>query len=119
MPGQGAVRSSQDVSKETGSCKGDTGEDKRRYNREFMRRWRADPFHLALEQAQRRQRYYEVHKRRKIERDSSSPQARERDEKLCAFCWKRRAVRKIARLQVCESAPDGYVKVRIPYCGEC
>jgi hypothetical protein len=119
MPDQELVRGSLDVSADSGSRDQDAVEDRRRYNREFMRRWRADPFHVAVERAQRRQRYLEVHKQRKIERSASSPQARERDGKLCGFCWKRRAVRKIARLQVCESAPDGYVKVRIPYCGQC
>jgi hypothetical protein len=28
-------------------------------------------------------------------------------------------VGKIVRLQVSESAPDGYVKMHIPYCGVC
>ena len=94
-------------------------EDKRRHNREFMRRWRTDPVHLARERANRRARYYDGQKQRRIERVARSPQARAHDEKLCGFCWKRAAVKKIVRLQVSESAPDGYVKVRMPYCGQC
>jgi hypothetical protein len=34
-------------------------ERRRRYNRRYMRRWRADPAHEALECEKRRQRYYE------------------------------------------------------------
>lgn len=119
MPDQGRVRSSVGISAEAESREGNPVEDKRRYNREFMRRWRADPFHLAAERAQRRQRYYAVHKQRRMERRATSRPASEGDEKLCGFCWKRPALRKIVRLQVSESAPDGYVEVRIPYCGEC
>jgi hypothetical protein len=93
-------------------------EERRRYNREFMRRWRADPFHLAEEQAQRRQRYY-ASKQRHIQHPAAAEKASGGAKRMCGFCWKRPAVRKIMRLQVCESAPDGYAKVAIPYCGKC
>ena len=119
MPEQGLLHSSYGVNAEARSGATDATEDRRRYNREFMRRWRADPFHLAAEQAKRRERYYGGQKQRRIAQVGSSPQARKRDKELCGFCWKRRAVKKITRLQVSENAPDGYVKVRIPYCGQC
>ena len=119
MPEQELVRGRLEIPTAEGGCVSDAIEDRRRYNREFMRRWRADPFRLAAEQARRRERYYGGQKQRRIERAASSPHARERDKKLCGFCWKRPALKKIVRLQVSESAPDGYVKVRIPYCGEC
>ena len=89
-------------------------EDKRRYNREFMRRWRSDPFHRALERAKRRQRYHS--------RQKQSPRrniAKNQNPNVCGFCWRRPAVSQIARLQMRDGGLPGYVQVRIPYCGEC
>ena len=118
MPDQALVRNSLSRSVEKRCCEAEV-EDKRRHNREFMRRWRADPFHLAAEKAKRRERYYAVQKQRKIEHESCSPRVREQTARLYGFCFKRAAVRKIVRLRISENAPDGYVKVRIPYCGHC
>ncbi len=118
MPDQAVVRDSLSRFAGKGCCEAEV-EDKRRQNREYMRRWRTDPFHLAEEKAKRRERYYAVQKQRKIERESSSPRVREQTARLCGFCFKRAAVRKIVRLRISDNAPDGYVKVRIPYCGHC
>jgi hypothetical protein len=118
VPDQALLQSSVTGSALT-RCSEDEPADKRRQNREFMRRWRANPVHLAAEQARRRERYYAVQKQRGIERMSRSPQTRERDRKLCGLCSKRLAVRNIARLQVSDASADGYVKVVIPYCGHC
>jgi hypothetical protein len=119
MPDPTVARSSFEPLPDAGHNEADAVEDKRRYNREFMRRWRADPFHLAMERARRRERYYGGQKQRRVSRADSSTPSSEHHETLCGFCWKRPALKKIARLRVCESAPKGYVKVRIPYCGEC
>ncbi len=119
MPDQRLTRSSLAVPMGHTQCEADASEDKRQYNREFMRRWRADPLHAALEREKRRQRYYDGQKQRRLNRLVSSAQSSGRKGKMCGFCWKRPAREKIVRLQVCERASDGYVKVRIPYCGEC
>jgi hypothetical protein len=38
---------------------------------------------------------------------------------VCGFCRYRAPVREVVRLRVDEKVPGGYVKVRVPYCGEC
>ena len=91
--------------------------EKRRYNREFMRRWRLDPRNHALEREKRRRWYYERHKPR-LARDEGLP-ANRRRQRLCGFCSRLPATGEIARLRVSEASPGGYVKVRIPYCGQC
>ena len=92
-------------------------EEKRRYNREFMRRWRADPRNHAVEREKRRRWYYERHKPR-LARDASLSAGRQR-QRLCGFCSRLPATGEIARLRVSETSPGGYVQVRIPYCGQC
>lgn len=120
MPDERLVRNSAEVvSGHSGAPEAQAREERRRYNREFMRRWRADPSHHAMERSQRQQRYYGGQKQQQIEKTSSSRQRASGGKRLCGFCWRRPALRKIVRLQVSEAAPDGYVKVRIPYCGEC
>ncbi|MGH9692346.1 MAG: hypothetical protein ACRD4C_14920 [Candidatus Acidiferrales bacterium] len=95
----------------------DATEDKREYNREFMRRWRSDPIHQAREREKRRQWYYNRQKQRTLGQTDSGG-VTQGAAAFCAFCW-RPAVCKIARLRMCDGAPRGYVEVRIPYCGEC
>jgi hypothetical protein len=42
-----------------------------------------------------------------------------RGKLVCGFCRYRAPVREVVRLRVDEKVPGGYVKVRVPYCGEC
>jgi hypothetical protein len=85
---------------------------RRQYNREYMRRWRQDPVHRYAENAHRLERSHE--------RKATTPTWRvERANPLCGFCGKSPSVTHVARLRISESTPDGYVKVRIPYCGQC
>jgi hypothetical protein len=92
-------------------------ERRRRYNRRYMRRWRADPAHEALEREKRRQWYNE--RKAREARDQLLPFTNDRGEPVCGFCWKSPPVTQIVRLRICESVPQGYVEVRIPYCGQC
>lgn len=80
-------------------------EARRLYNREYMRRWRADPHHRELERASR-------------ERGQDSRKFRKaaQGRRLCGFCHQRPPKEEVLRLF---PAPTGYVEVRVPYCGDC
>jgi hypothetical protein len=99
------------------AAEAEAAEERRRYNREFMRRWRSDPLHQAVERAKRRHSYAREKRRRAVERRNRR-QACNGNPAHCAFC-SRPAVRQIVRLRPSADAPEGYVKIRIPYCGEC
>jgi hypothetical protein len=92
-------------------------ERRRRYNRRYMRHWRANLAHEALEREKRRQWYYERKAREAWEK--LPPFTNNRGEPVCGFCWKRPPVTQILRLRISENGPHGYVQVRIPYCGQC
>ena len=87
-------------------------EGRRRYNREYMRRWRANPANLARERANRKEWHY----LRKL-RSAMAPLPEGR--LLCAFCHRRASVRRVSRLEVVQGIPGGFVEVKVPYCGEC
>ena len=91
-------------------------EEKRRYKREFMRRWRANPRHRLRESLNRTQWAY-ARKKRQAEAHVSHTNAR--GELKCGICGKLPPVTEVVRLRVSESAPKGYVEVRIPYRGNC
>ena len=38
---------------------------------------------------------------------------------MCGICRRRPSITEVVRLRMREKAPDGYVEVRIPYCGQC
>jgi hypothetical protein len=92
-------------------------ERRRRYNRLYMRQWRADPTHEARER-EHRQQWYHARKERDA-REKPAPFTNERGESVCGFCRANPPIGQVLRLQICELAPKGYVEVRIPYCGEC
>lgn len=80
--------------------------ERRRYKREYMRRWRADSRHRASERKRSRDRQMT-----RESREAASPEL-----PVCGFCRKREPVRRVLRL-----APAGsrYVKLLVPYCGVC
>jgi hypothetical protein len=92
-------------------------EARRRYNREYMRRWRSDPRNYRREHECRERAYW----RQKISRARSERRLyiNRRGQAVCGFCWKRPPVRMAERLRISEAARTGYVKVLIPCCGEC
>jgi hypothetical protein len=92
-------------------------EHRRQYRREYMRRRRARPELQAAERDRRQRAYYA----RKARRAQFQPgqNTNLRGEEVCAYCGRRPPVEHVMRLQICEQAPDGFVEVRIPYCGYC
>jgi hypothetical protein len=90
---------------------------RRQANREFMRQWRADPQHLTKERQERKQRYYSRQKQKTL-RDIAFASATGLQSQSCGFC-SRSAVRLIRRLQISAVAPEEYVEVLVPYCGQC
>jgi len=92
-------------------------EEKRRYIREYMRRWRSRPEHQQLEHSSRRRCYNQ----RKLQngsnrlRCSTDPAV----APVCAICRKRPSVTTIVRLRLIDTAPYNYAEMRVPYCGEC
>jgi|SRR5271156_3135673 len=83
--------------------------------RDYMRQWRADPLHRQNERVRRQHFYF----RRKLRRANRPPFMGIRGEQLCGICGLRRPVEIIERLRVSETAPTGFVRVLIPYCGHC
>jgi len=92
-------------------------EQRRRYNREYMRSWRANPVNRIEERENRRRWQFERKLREALK--SPAPFTNERGKPVCGFCRINPPLREIVRLQVSEIAPRGYVELRIPYCGEC
>jgi hypothetical protein len=94
-------------------------EERRRIRRESMRRWRANPFHKAMEQKKRREWYYSRQKLQPPRRRRTQDGAQAQEKPVCGFCWHRAAITTSVRLRVCEKSAEGFEEVRIPYCGEC
>jgi hypothetical protein len=90
---------------------------KRRYNREYMRSWRAVPGHQARERENRERWHYERKLREALRAHHRC--AGDHREPLCGFCRKSPPITKVWRLEVRDLAPRGFVEVRVPYCGEC
>ncbi len=80
-------------------------EVRRRYNREYMRRWRADPRHRESERASS-ERGQHARKLRHVVQG----------RRVCSFCHQRPPKEEVLRLF---PVPTGYVEVRVPYCGDC
>lgn len=89
-------------------------EHRRQYNREYMRRWRANPHNRDRERINR-QRWHYSRKLRDFEvgRDGGA------DRPLCAFCHQRAPICRVPRLMVVEGRPGGFVEVNVLYCGQC
>jgi ribosomal protein L32 len=90
---------------------------RRRYNRLYMRAWRADPAHTASERANRARWHYQ-RKLREALRDSKVGTEKVAHP-VCGFCRRYPPVAIVRRLEIRDLAPTGYVGVRVPYCGEC
>ena len=78
---------------------------RRRYKRNYMRRWRADPRHYDRERASRERSYYN----RKVRN-------RRRSRNVCGFCHQRPPKSKVLRLMPVE---EGFIPIFVPYCGHC
>jgi hypothetical protein len=89
---------------------------RRRYNRLYMRAWRACPANMAAERRNRARWHYERKLRQAL---GNNLMCGKRAEPVCGFCRKLFPVTQVWRLEIRELAPRGYAEVRVPYCGEC
>jgi hypothetical protein len=92
-------------------------EKRRKYNRLYMRSWRADPRHQACERENRERWHYERKVREALRAQLAC--AGVHAVPVCGFCRKNPPVTKVWRLEIQDLAPRGFVEVRVPYCGEC
>lgn len=90
--------------------------ERRKYNRIYMRAWRARPANLATERRNRARWHYERKVREALRHESL---AGDEAQVVCGFCRKQAPVAQVWRLEICDLAPRGYAEVRVPYCGEC
>jgi hypothetical protein len=77
---------------------------RREYNREYMRRWRADPRNWKRDRAQR-QLQYQAKKLREAQQPA---------EPVCFNCGRQRPPVRVERLDVYRWLP-----ALVPWCGEC
>lgn len=102
-----------------GSCDRENADSeiarRRKNNREYMRRRRADPARKAQEQDKRK------NKQRSPSASSASISTSVAQPMglVCAICHLRAAVEEITRLEASELTRGGYVQVKLPYCGRC
>jgi len=90
---------------------------RRQYNREYMRRWRADIRNYEKER-EVRERAYLARKEREVFEEFPAV-ARMQDESVCGICRRLPAKCEVMRLRISSRTPSGFVEVRLPYCGEC
>jgi len=92
-------------------------ESRRVYNRLYMRAWRADPRHHAVELLNRQRWHYErklrciAQERRPFTDDSGNS--------VCGFCRKDPPVLEVMRLLISPDAAARFIPIRVPYCGHC
>jgi hypothetical protein len=79
---------------------------RRKSNREYMRQWRANPKNQRRERLSRRG-WLETRKIRDVARHNS---------RVCSFCHQRAARSEVSRLR---PVANGFVEVRMLYCGQC
>ena len=92
-------------------------EIKRRYNREYMRRWRADLRNYERER-QRRERAHMDRKMRAAFEEDVLPRYVQ-GQRACGICGRLPAKGSVIRLRICPWVRSGFVRVRLPYCGQC
>jgi hypothetical protein len=88
---------------------GEQLEKRRRYNREYMRKWRTDPVHRKRE-CQYRLRHSLLRKVKLL------PVTRSGATKRCAFCKQRQPITTVHRLA---PSPRGFLSIYLVYCGQC
>src|SRR6202007_2539102 len=88
---------------------------RRKANREGMRRRRAAPVQCASEQQKRKSRQPAAD----TSESSASASVAQSIGRICAMCHLRGAAEEISRLAPSAFTRGGYVQVRLPYCGRC
>jgi len=92
-------------------------EERRQYNREYMRRWRSHADHQRDERGRRRRSYYQRKSLAALQ--DAGPGAGCEDRNICGFCRLKRSVGAVERLLINEDEPSGFISILVPYCGEC
>lgn len=91
--------------------------ERRSYNRRYMRVWRSDPRRAARERVNRQKWYHE--RKLRDARQEWRPYTNDLGQPVCGFCLKNPPIREVVRLRIPEFSNGAYVEVRIPYCGQC
>lgn len=90
-------------------------EERRRYNREYMRMWRSDPENRRRECLSRTR--WDAHRKLQSTRVPANADMTTRGKPTCGLCHLRAPVCHVMRLRI---LPSGEFKqVRVPYCGQC
>jgi hypothetical protein len=95
-----------------------TLEDLRRYKREYMRQWRADPRN-RMQDWLNRLRWHSQRKLRSALASARLANAKPSRAPLCGLCHLSPAITTVKRLKCSENSRDGYVEEQVLYCGEC
>jgi hypothetical protein len=90
---------------------------RRRYNREYMRRWRADPQNCERERFTRLRA--ELQRRVRPMFGGRRLFLNRRGRAVCGFCWRGQPIKMVERLRISETEAREYMKVQIPCCAEC
>jgi hypothetical protein len=90
---------------------------RRQYNREYMRRWRADIRNYERERDNRERAY--VDRKRHKSYEGFPPPMNAQRESVCGICRRLPAKCSVTRLRASASTPSGFEEVRLPYCGQC
>jgi hypothetical protein len=88
-----------------------------RYNREYMRRWRATPHKKP-----RKKRCLRGRNPRSTQgrfRAKSQIRAKNDGAPICGICRRQRAISVVTRFQLTQETESGFRAVRVPYCGLC
>ena len=92
-------------------------EERRRYNREYMRLWRSNPENRRRE-CVNRTRWDLQRKLHSAEAEKASrPHNNGRGKAVCGFCHLRPPIRQVSRLRILASGE--FKSVLVPYCGQC
>ena len=89
--------------------------NRRQYNRNYMRAWRKNPLNHARELARDQRLRLESKLRRS--RRGMKPYTNLRGQPVCGFCQKSPPIQHVIRLRILENGE--YKSIRVPYCGQC
>jgi len=91
--------------------------NRREYNRDYMRRWRADTQNQAKERETRERAH--VARKLRLALEEYRPAMTATGEPVCGICRRLPARCQVVRLRVSSTSPGGFEELRLPYCGQC
>lgn len=86
-------------------------EAQRRYNRDYMRRWRAAH--------PEKQDQLNANRKARTQIEPLTPDEMKEDSSVCGFCRARPSTSRVTRLEVSDETESGYREIQVPYCGTC